>query len=203
MFAQKKTDMKRQKRIAIIIAIILGALILSILINLCITLIQESTYPLKFSTEVQKYAKEFNVPEYVILAVIKADSDFDENKTYEDGAKGLMHITQIKFAKFASLEHLSTDATYEDLIDPDVSIRFGTYYLRYLFNRYRSWDTAIVAYSAGEATTDEWLKNPEYAKNGTTLKEIPLSKTEDYLNEVNDAIDYYKDTYYRNGAFTK
>lgn len=195
--------MNTKKRAIIIIAIIVGAIVLSALINLCISLIQEARYPLEYSEQVKKYAKEFNVPEYVIYAVINADSNFDPAKQYEGGSKGLMRIRKSAFLKISSPEHLSDDATFEDLSKPDVSIRFGAYYLRYLFDRYRSWDTAIVAYFAGEEQTDEWLSNQKYSPDRKELKKIPQKEAKKYLKKVNGAIDYYKDTYYRNGAFTK
>ena len=85
----------------------------------------------------------------------------------------------------------------------EISIRYGAYYLRYLFNRYRSWDTAIFAYSAGEKVVNDLLLDKEYSKNGIMLDKFPNNDSKKYLNAVNDSINYYKDTYYRNGAFIK
>ena len=195
--------MSNKKRAIIILAIFLGAIILSALINLCITLVQKSIYPIKYSEEVEKYSTEFNIPGYVIFAVIDADSDFDASNQYDDGSKGLMHITYDVYAKLYSAEHLDDEALFEDLTTPGVSIRYGAYYLRYLFNKYNSWDTAIVAYISGEKIVNDWLLDKEYSKNGTTLNKIPLEESEKYLKKVNKAIDYYKDTYYRNGVFIK
>ena len=195
--------MSNKKRAVIIIGIILGAILLSALINLCITSIQKSKHPKKYSEEITLYAKEFNVPEYIIYAVINTDSNFDSEKVYEDGAKGLMHISYDVYTKLYSAEHLDEEALFEDLKKADISIRFGTYYLRYLFNCYGSWDTAIVAYKVGEKTVNDWLLDKENSKDGTTLKSIPDREAKKYLKKVNTSIDYYKDTYYRNGAFTK
>ena len=195
--------MNNKKRTIIIIAIFLGAVILSALINFCITLVQKSIYPIKYSEEVEKYSAEFNIPGYVLFAVIDTDSDFDANKQYSDGSKGLMHITHDTYAKLYSAEHLDDESLFDDLATPDVSIRYGAYYLRYLFNKYNSWDTAIVAYISGEKTVNDWLLDKEYSKNGTKLNKIPIEESEKYLKKVNKAIDYYKDTYYRNGVFIK
>ncbi len=202
-YRRVKKTMNSKKRSLLIIAIILGAIILSALINLCITLVQSSSYPKEYSEYVEKYASEYNVPEYVIYAVIDTDSNFDPNKRYEDGSTGLMHLPSHILKKISSHEHLDKDITSESLTSPNTAIQFGTYYLRYLFDRYKTWDVAIVAYSAGELKTSEWLANPSYSKNGTTLQEIPLDTAEDYLDDVNDAIDYYKNKYYRNGVSVK
>ena len=195
--------MNNKKRAVIIAGILLGAIALSALINLCITLIQKSIYPVKYSEHVETYAEKFNIPEYVIYAVINTDSNFDPDKQYGDGTKGLMHITYDVYTKLYSAEHLDDEASFEELTHPEISIRYGAYYLRYLFNRYRSWDTAIFAYSAGEKVVNDLLLDKEYSKNGIMLDKFPNNDSKKYLNAVNDSINYYKDTYYRNGAFIK
>ena len=195
--------MSSKKRNLIIVTIIIGAIILSALINLCISLVQDASYPREYVEQVERYASEYNVPEYIIYAIIDTDSDFDSEKQYEDGAKGVMHVPPHILKKLSSYEHLDEEVTNESFKDPAVAIRYGTYYLRYLFDRYRNWDTSIVAYFATETQTTEWLKNPSYSSDGFTLQEIPLDTAEDFLDDVNDAIDYYKNTYYRNGVSVK
>ena len=195
--------MSNKKRAVIIIGIILGAILLSALINLCITSVQKSKHPKKYSEEITLYAKEFNVPEYIIYAVIDTDSNFDSKKVYEDGSHGLMHVSYDVYTMLYSAEHLDEDALFQDLKEPDISIRFGAYYLRYLFDIFGSWDTAIVAYKAGETTVKDWLLDREFSKDGETLKSIPDKEAKKYLKQVNNSIDYYKDTYYRNGVSVK
>ena len=195
--------MSNKKRTILLVSIILGAIVLSLLINLCISLIQGSSYPIEYSEQVERYASEYNVPEYIIYAVIATDSKFECGTQYEDGSQGLMHVSPQTLKRLSSPEHLDEDITQSSLASADVSIRYGTYYLRYLFNRYKSWDTAIVAYNAGESAVTEWLRSGKYSTNGINLKEIPLDSAEDYFEDVSDAIEYYKNEYYRNGVSVK
>lgn len=195
--------MSNKKRAIIIIAIILGAALLSLLINLTITLISDAKYPRKHSDSVEKYASEYNVPEYVIYAVIDTESNFDEAMRAEDGSLGLMQMNVDVFKKISAVEHLNESLPFNDLTNPHTAIRYGAYYLRYLFNKYGNWDLAFTAYCAGELKTAEWLANPQYSKNGKELDKIPDKETEKYVKKVNDAIDYYKDKYYRNGVSVK
>ena len=195
--------MSNRKRTVIIIAIILGSIILSALANLLISLIQKASYPIKYEEIVERYASEYNVPEYVIYAVINTESEFDPNAKSSAGAFGLMQMMPSTLNYLASDSHLDEDIEFEALSDPDVSIRYGTYYLRYLFDKFHKWSVVFAAYNAGEGRVSEWLDEPKYSVDGETLKKIPIRETRNYVKKVNKAIDYYKDTYYRNGVSVK
>ena len=51
-------------------------------------------YPKKYEEIVSLYAKEYNVDENLIYAVIKAESNFDENAVSNKNALGLMQIME-------------------------------------------------------------------------------------------------------------
>ena len=195
--------MSNRKRTVIIIAIIIGSIILSALANLLISLVQRASYPIKYEEIVEKYASEYNVHEYVIYAVINTESEFDPNAKSSAGAFGLMQMMPSTLNYLASDSHLDEDIEFEALSDPDVSIRYGTYYLRYLFDKFHKWSVVFAAYNAGEGRVSEWLDEPKYSEDGETLKKIPIRETRNYVKKVNKAIDYYKDTYYRNGVSVK
>jgi soluble lytic murein transglycosylase len=157
----------------------------------------------KISTEtckplVEKYSAEYNVPEYIIFAVIDVESDFDPMATSSANACGLMQMTPKTFAWLTSSEHLGENLTSLDLYDPEINIRYGTYYLRYLFTRFHNWDTALAAYNAGEGNVSEWLEDSEYSDGDGTLKYIPFKETRNYVKKVNKSIEDYKKIYYRN-----
>ena len=195
--------MSRNKRTVIIIAIILGSILISLFANLIISLVQKASYPKKYEEFVEKYASEYNVPEYVIFAVINTESGFDPNAESSAGAFGLMQMMPSTQKYLATDAHLDEDTDFEDLADPDVAIRYGTYYLRYLFDKFHKWSVVFAAYNAGEGRVSEWLDEPKYSEDGETLKKIPIRETRNYVKKVNKAIDYYKDTYYRNGVSVK
>ena len=195
--------MNSRKRTVIIIAILLGSIIISLFANLIITLSQKASYPKKYEEFVEKYASEYNIPEYVIYAVINTESKFDSSAESNEGALGLMQMMPSTFTFLASDEHLNEDAEFEDLTDPETSIRYGAYYLRYLFNKFHKWNVVFAAYNAGEGQVAEWLSDLKYSSDGETLKKIPISETRSYVKKVNKAITYYKNKYYRNGVSVK
>jgi soluble lytic murein transglycosylase len=154
----------------------------------------------KISTEtckplVEKYSAEYNVPEYIIFAVIDVESDFDPMATSSANACGLMQMTPKTFAWLTSSEHLGENLTSLDLYDPEINIRYGTYYLRYLFTRFHNWDTALAAYNAGHGRVSQWLKDERYSKDGATLYNIPIEETNNYVNKVMSVCDIYNEIY--------
>lgn len=195
--------MSSQKRTVIIIAILIGAILISLVANLIISLAQSASHPKKYEELVEQYASEYNVPEYVIYAIINVESNFDASAKSSEGAIGLMQITPEKLKLITSEEHLNTDIKLDELYDSETSIRLGVYYLRYLFNKFHKWSTALAAYDAGEEIVSEWLSNVKYSSDGETLKKIPEKETRNFVNKVNKSINYYKNTYYKNGVSVK
>ena len=195
--------MSSRKRTLIIVAIILASVLISLIANLIISSFQNNNYPIKYSESVEKYASEFNVPEYIIYAIIKTESNFNPKLESESGTLGLMQMTKATFNFLSSGKYLNEESDFEELKDPDTAIRYGTRYLRYLFDKFHKWNTVFAAYNAGEGTVTGWLSDPKYSNEKGELKDIPYQETKNYVNKVNKAIDYYKDTYYRNEVSVK
>ena len=195
--------MHRIKRPLAVVIILLISISVSLLFNL-ISECSHREIPLDECKEIaERYASEYNVPAYIILAVIEVESEFDPNATSSAGACGLMQMTPKTFEWLTSSEHLGENLSSLELFDPEVSIRYGTYYLHYLFTRFRNWDTALAAYNGGEGNVAKWLENDEYSNGDGTLKYIPFKETRNYVKKVNKSIDYYKNTYYRNEESVK
>jgi soluble lytic murein transglycosylase len=43
-----------------------------------------------------------------------------------------------------------------DLLDPEINVRYGSWYLRSLLDRYGDLPTALAAYHAGPGNVDRW-----------------------------------------------
>ena len=163
--------------------------------------IDEAIYPQEYAKEVSKYSKEYNIPEYLIYSIIKVESNFDPLAESSAGARGLMQMTEKTFNWLTGSSHLCEYLPFDALYDPDVSIRYGTYYLNYLFKRFDyNTDIVITAYNAGETTVREWLNDPEYSDGNGGLSRIPFAETRSYVKKVNWAIKKYKEIYYDKGV---
>ena len=155
-----------------------------------LTQIELKSYPKpkEYSSYVEKYSAEYSVPEELIWAVIRTESGFDSSAESGVGAVGLMQLMPDTFEEITTYrlkEGLDIGMRY----DPDTNIRYGTYYLSYLYGRYGDWDKVIAAYNWGLGNLDEWLDG------GHSTEDIPVKETSNYLKKVNKAKEKYEKLY--------
>jgi soluble lytic murein transglycosylase len=75
-----------------------------------------------------------------------------------------------------------------DLRDPEINVRYGSWYLDHLRQRYRELRTVLAAYHAGQGNVDRWRR----AGAG-----IAYPETRAYVDEVVRMRDVYADAYAR------
>ncbi len=150
--------------------------------------INELTLPLRHEDIIRQQAAEKGVPADLIAAVIYEESKF-QDQTSSAGARGLMQITP---DTADTIENLSGGETfvYEDLADPELNIRYGTFYLAYLLDKYDG-DVvaALAAYNAGEGNADAW------GGSGMKIDDIEFPETYDYVKDVLERRDQYREKY--------
>ena len=191
------------KKPIIIALILLGSLLLAFLLDAGVTLIEKKIHPVEYKDIIEQYASEYNIPEYIVLSVINTESSFDPEATSGAGAMGLMQMMPDTFMWLTSEEHLGENLDVTAVYEPEVSIRYGCYYLRYLFTKFYNWDTVFAAYNGGEGNVTKWLADPEYSDGNGNLTYIPFKETRNYVKKVNSEIKYYKNTYYQNEVSVK
>jgi len=150
--------------------------------------IQELTLPLRHEDIIRQQSREKDVDAALIAAVIYAESKFSD-RTSSAGARGLMQITP-EAANEIERHSGGTTFTLRDLSDPEINIRYGTFLLRELLDRYEG-DTvaALAAYNAGPANVDRW------GGSELTLSAIPFPETRAYVGEVLDKQQAYREKY--------
>ena len=180
----------------VILAILVFSIAFGIIFDVISRKAEHHVYPRKYSEHVIKYAEDFGVPESIVYAVIKTESDFDRNavSSADTPAIGLMQLTEETYDWVAT--KLKESPSAFAIYDPETNIRYGVWYLSYLYGRFENWDTAFAAYNAGPGNVSKWLKDPEYSDDGETLKYIPFKETRNYVKKVNDAKAEYESLYY-------
>lgn len=192
----KRKGKKKKKKMKIWKKILITIVALSLL---CLSLFFGAiayggkNYSLNYLEEIQKYSAEYRVDPKVVLAIMKVESDFNPNAESHANAKGLMQIVPETAKHVAKL--LQVDVNTVDLNDPETSVKFGTYYLRYLMNNYNELNTVYAAYNGGLGNVNNWLKDEKYSTNGTTLHNIPVEETKNYVVKVNKALKAYEILY--------
>ena len=153
-------------------------------------------YPRQYEQEVRKAAAEFNVEEPLIYAVMRTESGFRPEVESAVGAQGLMQLMPSTFDDLQNDLEGGVVYSTDSLSDPEINIRYGTYLLSKLLEKYGSIPTAAAAYNAGPANVDSWLEDPSISPDGKTLTNIPYEETSSYVEKVTDAYQMYQNLYY-------
>jgi len=185
------------KRTIIIIILIIAAIGLGYVYEQVSIALQKRSHPMpaEYEEYVMKYSREYNIPPEIILSVIKAESSFLSNAVSPEGAIGLMQIMPATFADLTK----RTGENHEQgmLYNPGTNIKYGTFYLRYLYDMFGDWDLTFAAYNAGLGRVREWRNNSEIVKNGELIiAAVPFEETRNYLIRVNKNIEMYKKLYF-------
>jgi len=150
--------------------------------------IKELTLPLHHEDVIRQQANEKGVDAALIAAVIYSESKFSDAES-SAGARGLMQITP-EAAKFIEKQSGGTTFELDDLSDPEINIRYGTFLLRELLDRYDGDEAAaLAAYNAGPGNADKW------GGADLTVAEIPFPETRAYVEEVLEKRDEYRRKY--------
>jgi soluble lytic murein transglycosylase len=184
---------RRRRRLAIGGAAIAAAIVALVLLGVVgdvDRVIQELTLPLRHEDIIRQQAREKGVDAALIAAVIYSESKFSD-QTSSAGARGLMQITP-ETAKDVERHSGGTTFKLGDLSDPEINIRYGTFRLRELLDRYDGDEVAaLAAYNAGPGNVDRW------GGSRLTLDGIPFPETRAYVEEVLAKRRAYHDKYAR------
>ena len=150
--------------------------------------IREVSLPLKHDDVIRQQSQEKGVDAALIAAVIYSESQFVDQTSHAD-ARGLMQITP---QTAEEIEKLSGGTTFklEDLRDPELNIRYGTFYLAHLLDMYNG-DVvaALAAYNAGPGNAEEW------GGSLMTIDDITFPETKAYVKKVLEKQREYKHKY--------
>ena len=185
-----KTVKPHEARVFVLILIM--SLLVAVIGNALVDDIYKLVYPEKYHSIVSKYAREFSVPEELVFAIIKVESDFDPEVVSSADARGLMQMLPSTYYWLAT--KLGDSNPDEKLLfDPETNIRYGTYYLQYLYSRFGTWEKAIIAYNWGEGNFSEFLDEEGYASGD--YDSIPVKETRNYIKKVMHHWKKYEELY--------
>jgi soluble lytic murein transglycosylase len=159
--------------------------------------VKEITLPLRHEDVIRQQAADKKVDAALIAGVIYTESRF-RDQTSNAGAKGLMQLMP-DTADYIARKSGGTRFERADLATPQINIAYGTWYLRYLLDKYHgNRILTLAAYNAGEGKVDEWRANA--AARGEKFKvadHIPFKETRDYVHRVLSASAEYRKKYPR------
>ncbi|MGD9737559.1 MAG: lytic transglycosylase domain-containing protein [Solirubrobacterales bacterium] len=173
--------------VAVVLGLVIGVLIASGTFDKAI---KELTLPLQHEDIIRQQSREKGVDAALIAAVIYSESKFSDAES-SAGARGLMQITP-DAAEFIEKQSGGTTFKLDDLSNPEINIRYGTFLLKELLERYDGDEAAaLAAYNAGPGNADKW------GGSELTVEEIPFDETREYVKQVLEKQREYRQEYGR------
>ena len=144
--------------------------------------VQEITLPLRHEDIIRQQAQKKGLDPALVAAVIYQESKFAD-RTSSAGARGLMQITP-DTANFIAKQSGGIRFTQADLATPQINIAYGTWYLRWLLDRYDGRKPlALAAYNAGFGHVDKWVREAG-GPDAFDPRAIPFPETRNYVQQV-------------------
>lgn len=142
-------------------------------------------YPLSYQEIVRGHARNYDLEPALLAAVIYQESKFDAEARSDAGAVGLMQL-QPETAKGIALRTGGSRFRVDDLTNPEINVRYGSWYLRHLLDKYGDEELALAAFNAGQGNVDSWLRED---------KGIVFAETRHYVDRVQELKAIYRDAY--------
>lgn len=152
-------------------------------------------FPIKYGEYVREYSEKNNVDPFLVLAMIKVESNFNPKAVSPKNARGLMQIMP-KTGQWGAQALKLDSYKLESLFEPDTNISIGCWYLNVLSKQFGdNTDLILAAYNGGSGNVNDWLKNKSYSNSGKSLEKIPFKETEKYIKKVLNCRAIYKKLY--------
>lgn len=181
---------KKQRTVLIVLAMIAVCLIISaVTVFWVLPNVLRSRFKLEHADLIKAYSKQYELDPALVCGVIYTESGFRTNATSRVGAKGLMQIMPDTGREIA--EALGETFDENNLFDPEVSIRYGCYYLREQLDRFdQNEAVTLAAYNAGPHRAELWISEYGLDSKGH-IRYIPFGETDRYVDKVLQAKENY------------
>jgi soluble lytic murein transglycosylase len=142
-------------------------------------------YPLAYDSIIRGHAENYRLDAALLAGVIYQESKFDAEARSDAGAVGLMQL-QPETARGIALRTGGSRFRVDDLTNPEINVRYGSWYLRHLLDKYEDEELALAAFNAGQGNVDEWRRQG---------KGIAFAETRHYVDRVRELKGIYRDAY--------
>ncbi len=147
-------------------------------------------YQRPFAEIVLEAAARYELEPHLIWAVMREESHFRPEAVSRVGALGLMQIMPATGREIARSKGMKISNL--ELLQPEVNIDFGAYYLRRMLDQFGGdLDKALAAYNGGPGNVRRWSRSPL----GTAPEDFPsvitFLETREYLTKVLNSYHIY------------
>ncbi len=152
-------------------------------------------YPLYYRDSIVGYGQKYHLDPALIAAVVYEESRFKANSKSSAGAIGLMQLLPSTARGIATHTGGTKFDPRHDLYDADLNLRYGSWYLAHLRQKYagrpNGGDLALAAYNAGQTNVDDWIR--ETPPGQRVVVRFPA--TRDYVDDVHHLESLYRKAY--------
>ena len=170
--------------------ILFFVILLIILVHIIKIFILKAIYKTDYSEYVEKYSKKYGVEKELIFAIIKNESNFNENAISKSNANGLMQVMKSTAEEVANKYNINL--TDDNIFEPEINIEIGTIYISILLNKYGNNELALAAYNAGYGNVDKWIGQNIIKSDASDVENIPYKETNMYVRKVIRDYNIYK-----------
>jgi soluble lytic murein transglycosylase len=195
--AQRRRALLRRVTWLLVAVVVVAAVVAAVVAPGVDKAVKEIALPLRHEDIIRQQAADKGLDPALIAGVIYTESRF-RDQTSHAGAKGLMQLLP-STADDIARKSGGTAFVQGDLADPQVNISYGSFYLRYLLERYGgNVVLAVAAYNAGEGKVDEWVFAARHrGEDFDHTRHIPFPETRHYVQQVLEMRGRYREQYKR------
>lgn len=151
-------------------------------------------YPLAYISHILDYSGNIIDPLFV-LSIMREETHYLPDDISWTGAIGLMQIMPSTGEWIASkIDEKNFKKAV--LFNPRINIKFGCWYINFLFKDLGKdiFDIA-AAYNGGQGSVKKWRKSFGYLKKGAFIEKIPFEQTRRYVKKVMKSYLMYRKIY--------
>lgn len=175
--------------------ILIFLLVIIIAATALVPVVKKWIYPLRYEDIILEETYLTGADPFLVMAIIRAETKFDPEGRSRVGAKGIMQIMPDTADEIINKGNFSLSLK-EELNDPRINIRLGSWYLAHLSKRFQNNKVAVAAaYNRGPTAVERLLREGKWDGSATNTEALP-GETRHYVQKVIFYYDNYKDLYH-------
>lgn len=151
-------------------------------------------YPRHWVDEINIAGNKLGLDPFLIAALIREESYFNEYAKSSTGAIGLMQLMP-QTANYMISKLTSNIASIQNIENPRTNLYIGCNYLKYLKEQFNDDLMVIAAYNGGEGSVRRWMKKYGTNDYDEFIEEIPYEETQNYVKKVFRSYHMYQKIY--------
>lgn len=151
-------------------------------------------FPLAHWDLIRKYARERQLDEYLVAALVAQESTFVADIRSSAGAVGLMQLMPATARREA--RQLQLTYSRKLLTEPEANVRMGTSYLAQKIQEFGGLHFALASYNAGEGAVRRWMAERREVEDAEEfIEDIPYNETRNYVKRILGTAEDYRRLY--------